>query len=181
MTNQIKRRPVKHFFIMERVQKTFILKTIITVCSVSLLSLLSVVLVYYIKYQSGYFYYMTECIDADLIRHSIWDLILPSAGTSLLASILVGTYIAFYASRIIALPLFKIKNWASSMFAGDLNYEVSLRKGDDLFELATSCKQISRKYNEIFRDIKAVLENKDKNSDQKTDALKEYISQFKIV
>jgi len=181
MTEKIKRHPIKHFFIMDRVQKFFIVRTLFIACTVSLLTLLSVLLVYYIKYKSGYFYYMTESLDADLVRHSIWSLIIPSAGPSLLVAIVVAFILALYGSRKIALPLFKIKQWATSMFAGDLTYEVSLRKGDNLFELETSCKQVSKKYNEIFYEIKSQLENDTKNSDQKITDLKEYLSGFNLV
>jgi len=179
MPNPIKRHPIKHFFIMDRVQKTFISKTLIKVFTVSLVTFLMVVLIYYLKYRNGYFYYMTESLDEDLIRHSIWSLILPSAGPSLFASLIVGVYIALDASRKIALPLFKIKQWATALFAGNLDYYVTLRKGDDLFELEASCKQISRKYNEIINEIKDVLDGQEINSDQKVIDLKEYVSQFK--
>ena len=66
MTDKIKRYPIKHFFIMDRVQKTFIVKTLIIVCAVSMLTLLSVIFMYYLKYRTGYFYYMTESMDAGI-------------------------------------------------------------------------------------------------------------------
>ena len=181
MPNKFKRHPVKHFFIMGRVQKKIIGRMMVIMGTVSLITLAMVVAVYYLKYQSGYFYFMTESLDANLVRHSIWSLILPSIGPSILASLLVGAYVSLSASRKIALPLFKIKQWATSMFAGNLDYQVTLRDGDDLFELETSCHQVSRKYNEIFSEIKLVLEDEKTTPESKVSAMQDYISQFKII
>jgi len=180
MTHKPARHPVKHFLIMTRVQQRFIFRGVIAVSLLSLFSLLMVVILYYLKYRTGYFYYMTESLEQDLIRYSIWDLILPSAGPALFASILIGVGMALWASRKIALPLFKIRQWAVSMFAGDLNYKVTLRESDDLYELETSCHQVSQKYNEIFRTIKNTLHSPDKNPEEKLAELEKYLDEFNL-
>ncbi len=180
MAQRHKRYPVKHFFIMDRMQKAYIFQVMLIVLGICILTLLAVVGVYYLKFKTGYFYFMTEDMNADLIRHNIWSLVLPSAGPSFIIALLLGVHIALFSSRKIAIPLYKIKKWAEFLFRGDLTYQVVMRKSDNMRELQTSCNQVSKKYLEIVQTIENMASSTEKDSEKKLEDIKEYLSKFKL-
>ncbi|MFC1584759.1 hypothetical protein ACFL5V_04355 [Fibrobacterota bacterium] len=180
MEEEHKRYPVKHFFIMSRIQWRYIIRIMGSVFLITLAVLLTVVVVYHLKFKTGYFYYMTEDMNADLIRHNIWSLIIPSFLPSALASIIIGLNISLYSSRKIALPIFKIRKWSENLFAGNFNYEVTVRKKDDMGELVTACNQVARKYSMIFRQIQGITATENKPPEEKIEELKRVIGPLKI-
>lgn len=148
-----KRHPIKNFIIMPRIQWEYIFKMMAMVSVTSMGTLLVVIIVYYAKFRTGYFYFLTDNMGGPIIKHTIWGLVIPSAVPAILLAILLGLYISLYSSRKIALPLFKIRRWAEAIFAGNLRHFVSLRKEDNLGELATACNQISKKFSQVLKEI----------------------------
>jgi len=148
-----KRHPIKNFIIVPGVQWAHVIRMMSMTLLTSITTLVIVAGVYYFKFGSGYFYYLEDQAEGLVIRHNIWNLVLPSALPALFLTVILSAYISLYSSRKIALPIFKIRRWSEALFAGNLRHSVNLRKGDNLNELAHSCNQISRKYSQILKDI----------------------------
>lgn len=173
-----KRYPIRHFFIMNRIQRKWIFRVFLTVFSVTLMTLGSVVMSYFFQYEAGHFYFLGPEVSEDLIRYTVWAIVLPSVVPSFLLATLLGLLLALYSSRKIAVPIYKIRVWSDALFSGDLTYRVRMRKGDDLEELESACNQVSNKFNATVETIKGIL---DGNEDNQIGRIKETIEDLKLV
>ena len=174
------RHPVTHYFIISRAQWNYIIRVLGTIVGITLLTLIIVAAVYYVKFKTGYFYYMTEDLNADLIRHNIWSLILPSFLPSALVALIIGTNVTLYSSRKIVLPILKIRKWAEALFAGNFGHFMTVRESDNLNELAAACNQVSGKYADILKNIQSTINDMDKGADKKIQEVNKILSSLNL-
>ncbi len=179
-TSDYKRRPIKHFIMMSRVQWQYIRRVMLMVAITTVLTILCVALVYALKYKSGYFYYLSQNMEGDLIRRNIWELLLPSFVFSAFGTILLGLGISLYSSRKIALPLFKIRRWAENVFAGNFKHRVTLRDNDNLDELMTSCNQVSRSYSALLQKLQDTSTDDSLTSEEKIAGIQKTLSEVEF-
>jgi methyl-accepting chemotaxis protein len=179
MNEQYTRRPIKHYFIMSQTQWNYILPIMVTVALATLTTLLIVVAVYYLKFHPGDFFYLTENMKTDLVKHGIWELVLPSFLPSAGVSLLIGLIITLYSSRKMVLPIFKIRQWSDALVAGELDYMVSTRKSDNMQELATSCNRVTEKYSQILRSIDSATSSR-KPVEKKVEEVKKILDSLNL-
>jgi methyl-accepting chemotaxis protein len=74
-----------------------------------------------------------------LDRRGLLTMLLPAIAAMSVTGILMGWLLTLGASRRIALPVYKVTQWARRVSEGDLHVRLGFRKGDGLDGLAETC------------------------------------------
>jgi hypothetical protein len=160
MTNEStnnRRRPVRNFIILPGIQTRFIVQFAAVLVVTSFLTVVAIVMSYYFKSGDGYFYFMSNDLNKPLEQHNLLTTILPTLVAVELISVLVALYIGLFASRKIAVPLYRIRLWAKQVREGNLDYKLSFREKNEYVELEQVCNEVSMNMKFDLTDMKNKL------------------------
>jgi hypothetical protein len=96
-----------------------------------------------------------------------------AAGVSVFVGFIVGTW----ASRKVALPVYKVEQWSRGLNQGDLTIFLGMRETDFWGEMAISCNGFTKKLRRQLQTIQTKLENDDETISQD---IKQLLEQYKI-
>jgi len=157
------RHPVKNFFVKKSFQFKLIAKTIVIVVATGLLTLGLMAFIYNSKARTGSFYYMSDDLTKDLELQNIFGIILPPIIAVELMAIFIAFGIGLFSSRKIAVPLYKVERWATSLRNGKLNTTLAFREVDHLKELTSQCNAATDFYRDLLTEITTCTETIAKN------------------
>jgi methyl-accepting chemotaxis protein len=166
VTDQHLRHPVKNFFVKKTIQTKIIWQIIVTVVISACLTTGILTFLYNLKARHGSFYYMSDNIMQDLELKNILQIILPSVISVEIIAILIAFGISLISSRKIAVPIYKIEQWAARLKSGKLSTKIVFRESDHLNDLTAQCNGVTEFYQSVFIDIQkhtAVIAQKSDN------------------
>jgi methyl-accepting chemotaxis protein len=153
MMEKAVRRPVANFFLKKSIQLAIIGKILFVVLISALLTTLLLAVVYNAKSQAGSFYYMSNNVMEDLKLQSILGLILPALVAAQVATLLVALGIGLFSSRKVAVPLYKIENWAAQLRNGNLNTRLAFRETKEMQDITHLCNGVAETYRDVFSRV----------------------------
>jgi len=138
--SRVHRKPFRNFIFAPRLQWPQIVRNGLMVAFTSLGTAMIVLLIYHREFGDASFYIMernSTMFPVD--RSGLVALLVPAVGGTALAGMLLGWLLTLGASRRIALPVYKVGQWARRVAEGDLHVRLGFRGGDDLEGLADNC------------------------------------------
>ncbi len=176
-----RRHPIKNFLIKKDIQVRIILRVIGLVSLVSVITAVVMVAVYYSKSKSGYLYFMSQNILDDLQRQNILMVILPTLFISEIISVAVGIWLSLYSSRKVAVPIYKVEQWAGALRNGDLTARIRFREKESMRSLTDHCNVVTEKLERDFKAIHEIIENMGKTKEPlQISVLKDILSQYRF-
>jgi methyl-accepting chemotaxis protein len=134
------RKPFRNFVFAPHVQWPQIVRNGLLVAFTSVGTAMIVLLVYHGEFGDDSFYIMEQNSTMYPVdRSGLMALLVPAVGGTALAGMLLGWLLTLGASRRIALPVYKVGQWAQRVADGDLHVRLGFRGGDDLEGLADNC------------------------------------------
>jgi methyl-accepting chemotaxis protein len=158
MTEQNVRKPLRNFFIKKSLQLTMVMKMILIVLLSTVMTTILLAVIYNAKSQGGSFYYMSNNVMEDLQLQSILGIILPALITAQVVSIIIVILIGLFSSRKIAVPLYKIEQWARHLRAGELNAYLAFRETSEMKDLVGQCNGVTEKFKQTLIEIKSAAD-----------------------
>jgi len=147
---QERRALLKRFFIKRETQIAFI-SGVFFVVAVSTVTATAVILaVYSYHSQSGALYFMSNDFEKPLSTRSFLGIALPGVLAAEAVALIVGLFAAMLGSRKIAVPLFRLEQWAKKVAQGDLLQPLNFREGRPYRDLAGQVNAAGEKMRETF-------------------------------
>lgn len=174
------RKPVRNFIFLPKVQWPQILRNMGLAAFTAVGTGVAILFLYHREFGESSIYVMDQTAALyPLDRRGLLDLLLPAVGATTLMGVLLGWLMAFGASRRIALPIFKVLQWARRISEGDLHARVGFRKPDDLDELADACNEAIDNVRGGFQEIQTLAAD-EKIPKEVRDRLGEILSRFRL-
>jgi methyl-accepting chemotaxis protein len=152
------RKPLRNFIFLPKVQWPQIVGNMALAGFTALGTGAAILYLYHREFGESSIYVMDRSsILFPLDRRGLLDLLLPAVGATTLMGMFLGWLMAFGASRRIALPIYKVEQWARRISSGDLHVRVGFRKADHLDELANACNGALDKVREDFLEIRSLV------------------------
>ncbi len=163
-----KRRPLINFFIKPGLQFRLTLMFIVTslvasFCSLGLIFLIIRVDIDGLEGLRTAWYYLKATYPG------FWV----ATGVSLVVGAIVGTY----ASRKVALPIFKVEKWSESLKKGDLTVNLGMRDSDYWEHMASTCNSFT---NELRDHMKALQKLAEAEDEKLGSEVKRLLMKYKI-
>jgi methyl-accepting chemotaxis protein len=134
------RKPFRNFVFAPRVQWPQIVRNGMLVAFTSLGTGMAILLIYHREFGDASFYIMEQNSTMYPVdRSGLMGLLVPAVGGTAVTGMLLGWLLTLGASRRIALPVYKIGQWAQRVAQGDLHVRLGFRGGDGLEGLADNC------------------------------------------
>ncbi len=156
MTSKKSRR--KSYLIDRKFQLSFILKFLSILVIFVLLTGFSIIMIYYIKYQSGKSFfdnYLVIVREGEAIEiTNMFDVIAPVMIISSLIIVFFTSIYGLFYSHKIAVPIYRVKRTLESMCRGILNFNVKLRKKDKFQYLEEHLNKIINIFNHEIVTLK---------------------------
>jgi len=173
------RKPLRNFIFLPKVQWPQILGNMALAGITAIGTGIGIILLYYREFGESAIYIMDRSsVLYPLDRQGLVNLILPAVGASTLMGMSVGWLMAFGASRRVALPIYKVEQWARRVSSGDLHVRLGFRKADHLDELANACNGALDKVREDFVEIRSLVAD-EKIPKEVRDRLGEILSRYR--
>jgi len=153
-----RRRPIRNFIVLPGIQTRFIVHFVQVLLLATFLTIVAIVMTYYLKSNSGDFYFMSKDLTKGLEQKSLLTTILPTLLTVELICLLVALYIGLFASRKIAVPLYRIQMWAKEIVKGNLEYNLLFREKTECRELENSCNMLAKTLKADLDQIKEKIQ-----------------------
>jgi methyl-accepting chemotaxis protein len=113
--------------------------------------------VYFYSSQSGYLYFMSNDFEKPLVRQSLLAIALPGLLFAEGVTLLIGFFIALWVSRKIAVPLYKLEQWAGAIAEGNLNLHLQFREKGQHQSLMRSCNAAGARVRNTFSELDRLL------------------------
>jgi len=151
---KFKRQPLKNFFIKPGLQVRLTILFVIAslVASFCSLGVLFLIIQFDIDGLEGLrtaWYYLKATYPG------FWV----ATGVSLLVGIVVGTF----ASRKVALPIFKVEQWAEAMKRGDFTVHLGMRDSDYWQKMANTCNSFTSEMRENLSQVQKLTNENHEN------------------
>jgi methyl-accepting chemotaxis protein len=159
MTAPNVRKPVRNFFVKKSLQLSMVIRMMLIVLLSTAITTLLLAIVYNAKSQGGSFYYMSNNVMEDLQLESILGIILPAIITAQVVSIFIVIGIGLFSSRKIAVPLYKIEQWAHHVRNGKLNAYLAFRETAQMKELVSECNGVTAKFKQTLTEIRTTADS----------------------
>jgi hypothetical protein len=176
MTEKTLRRPIRNFFVKRSMQLSIFGKILLVALISVLLTTMILAVAYNARSQGGNFYYMSDNIMEDLKLQSILGLVLPAVIAAQAVSLFIAIGIGLFSSRIAAVPIYKIENWAAQLKDGNLKTQLAFREARKMQNLTEQCNAVADTYRELCVSIdasaKAIEENAENPAQIKAEAAK---------
>jgi len=162
----LKRHPLANYLIKPRLQIRltifFILVvTVGTFCSLALFSLIK-----RLPYDG---------METFRVAWFLLESFAPALWVMLTVSIIVGVLAGLYASRKVALPIYKVEQWAAELEKGNMKRPLGMRDNDYWEEMATYCNNFLKNIKSDFNQIEEISH---KSSDTTKEALKKILDKY---
>jgi len=152
--NKFKRQPLKNFFIKPGLQIRLTIQFVIgsffaSFCSLALLFAIS-------RFDSD---------GLEGLRTAWYYLQATYSGFGIAAcvSLLVGMVIGTYASRKVALPIFKVEQWAEGLKKGDFTVHLGMRDSDYWQKMANTCNGFTSEMRENLKQVQNLTSDDHEN------------------
>lgn len=156
----IERKPLRNFIFDPRLQWPQILRNGLLVVFTSLGTGLAIVYLYNREFGSMSIYVMDRnSAFYPLDRQGLVSMLLPAVLATTLSGLFLGWLLTLGASRRIALPIFKVKQWASRVAEGDLHVRLGFRKNDGLQSLADQCNAALDRVRSGYEEIETLSQD----------------------
>lgn len=103
----------------------------------------------------------------------------PAIAGPAIAGLLLGWLLTLGASRRIALPIYKVNQWAGKVSTGDLHARLGFRPGDGLESLAESCNSVVDTVRAGYLELETMSED-EKIPEEVRNRLGEILSRYKL-
>lgn len=103
----------------------------------------------------------------------------PAIAGPAIAGVLLGWLLTLGASRRIALPIYKVKQWADKVAEGDLHARLGFRPGDELESLSDSCNSVVDTVRAGILELEKMSED-EKIPEEVRNRLGEILSRFSL-
>lgn len=151
------RKPLRNFIFLPKVQWPQIVGNMALAGFTALGTGAAILYLYHREFGESSIYIMDQSSTLlPLDRRGLLNLLLPAVGASTVMGLFLGWLMAFGASRRIALPIYKVEQWARRVSSGDLHVRLGFRKADRLEELANACNGALDKVREDFQEIRTL-------------------------
>ena len=158
LAKSFSRRPLRNFIFLPKVQWPQIVGNMVLAMVTAVGTGIAILYLYQGEFGDSSIYIMDKASSLrPLDRRGLLDLLLPAVGATTLMGMFLGWLMAFGASRRIALPIYKVQQWARRISNGDLHVRVGFRKADHLDELANACNEALDKVREDFLEIRSLV------------------------
>lgn len=152
------RRPLRNFIFLPQVQWPQIAGNMALAFATAVGTGLAILYLYHREFGESSIYVMDKSSALyPLDRRGLLNLLLPAVGATTLMGMLLGWLMAFGASRRIALPIYKVEQWARRVSKGDLHVRLGFRKADRLQDLADACNGALDKVRMDLLEIQSVV------------------------
>jgi len=156
----INRKPIRNFIFDPRSQWPQILRNGLLVVFTSMGTGLAILYLYSREFGSMSVYVMDRnSAFYPLDRQSLISMIFPAILATTLSGLFLGWLLTFGASRRIALPIFKVKQWAQRIAEGDLHVRLGFRKHDGLEDLADQCNAALDRLRSGYEEIESIRQD----------------------
>lgn len=164
--DNIKRRPVANFIIKPRLQLKLIIlfvfaSVIASVCSLGLLFLILRIDLDGLEGLRTAWYYLKATY--------------PGFGIAAAVSLLVGILVGTYASRKVALPIYKVEKWSKSLQEGNLKAKLGMRNQDYWEEMAKNCNTFTH---DLRKNFKMLQSNKSLSESELREKLNLFLNRY---
>jgi methyl-accepting chemotaxis protein len=106
-------------------------------------------------------------------------LLTPAVAGTAIAGVLLGWLLTLGASRRIALPIYKVGQWAQKVSEGDLHVRLGFRDGDGLESLAKGCNSVVDTFRDGLLDLETMSQDA-KIPEEVRNRLGEILSRYKL-
>lgn len=155
---KFKRHYFKNFLIKKDLQLRFIRKIIFAVIITAVITVAILGAVYYVKANSGYFYFIEQDLMGDLEQRSMLEVILPSLVIAEIVSIIVGVMLGLFSSRKFAVPIYKIEQFVTNLQNHKFGARLFFREKDEFEDLTRECNTLSEGLKETFDQLSSNLD-----------------------
>lgn len=169
MTSRIgikaKRHPVRNFIILPELAWPYIIRVVVLVNLAGVLMATSICALFYLRFGTGP---MAESVPgADpvneapmsaLMEENLMDVVISAFVISDVVSLVIGLWFAFFFSRRVSVPIYRVRKWAEAVVTGDLAHRIKFRPGDDLQMLEDALNKVSAHYATVIDDLRRQLD-----------------------
>jgi methyl-accepting chemotaxis protein len=139
-TPHVTRKPLGNFVFEPKVQWPQIVRNGLMALITSLGTAGAILWIYHREFGDASVYILDRNSAFFPLDHSgLLAVLTPAIAGPAIAGVLLGWLLTLGASRRIALPIYKVKQWADKVSDGDLGARLGFRPGDGLESLAESC------------------------------------------
>lgn len=174
------RKPFRNFIFDPRHQWPQILRNGLLVVFTSLGTGLAIVYLYQREFANTSIYVMDRnSAFYPLDRQGLVSMLLPAVAATTLSGLFLGWLLTLGASRRIALPIFKVTQWANRISEGDLHFRLGFRKNDGLQPMADQCNAALDKVRQGYMEIRTIAED-EKIPEEARRRLGEILSKYRL-
>lgn len=156
----IHRKPIRNFIFDPHNQWPQILRNGLLVIFTSLGTGMAILYLYNREFGSMSVYVMDRnSAFYPIDRQGLISMLLPAILATSLSGLFLGWLLTFGASRRIALPIFKVKQWAHRVAEGDLHVRLGFRKHDGLEDLADQCNAALDRVRSGYEEIETICQD----------------------
>ncbi|MFP4013165.1 MAG: hypothetical protein ACLFVQ_03700 [Chitinispirillaceae bacterium] len=150
------RKPFRNFFIKKSVQFKLVFQIFFTILLTATITTVLISIHYISKADQGSFFLMSnDGVMLDLKLVSMLGIVLPALIIAQTISIVIALAIGLFSSRKIAVPLYKIENWASRIRSGKLNTTLAFREKKEMKELTFQCNAATDFFRNTLEEIRS--------------------------
>lgn len=162
-----RRHFVRNFFVKRQMQVMMTLQILLAVILAAAITVVVLVTLYYYRSGSGYFYFMSRDLMEEMQRFTIAEVILPGLLIAEIVSVVLGAMIGFFASRKLAVPVYKMEMWVLSILKKNFKEKIIFREKDVFKTLCKECNHLSETLDRSFCSLQKELEEVEKESSEK--------------
>ena len=142
-TSHAHRKPFGNFVFEPKIQWPQILRNGLMSLFTSMGTAGAILWIYHKEFGDASIYVVDRNSVCFSLDHSgLLAVLTPAIAGPTIAGVLLGWLLTLGASRRIALPIYKVKQWAEKVSTGDLHARLGFRHGDGLESLAESCNSL---------------------------------------
>lgn len=180
------RHPIRNFIILPDVQWPYIIRILALVNLSGVLMATTICAFFYWRYENGPLMdseagmeMVNENLMSVLVEENLMDVVIPAFVVSDVVSLLIGLWLALYFSRKVSVPIYRVKQWAEMMVAGDLACRLKFRPGDDLQALEDACNKVGGHYASVIEDLRRQIAEVDSSDSPKIQGIKSTLDRLR--
>lgn len=180
------RRPIRNFILLPDLQWPYIIRILALLNLAGVLMATTICTLFYLRYNVPVPDEAEVVLDAGegnpmggLLEENLMDVIIPAFVISDVVSLCLGLWAALYFSRKLAVPLYRVKQWADVIASGDLSHRLKFRPGDDLETLEAACNQVSETYAHLIDDLRRQVAEADLPASPRLQRLKSTLERLR--
>jgi len=152
-----RRKTLKNFFVLREVQLPYVRQMMFLVLMTTLVSVGAILAAYFYAGRSGSLYFMSHDFEQPLIRKDLLSIALPGLFAAEGLALLAAFCLALWASRHLAVLLYKIRYWAAAFSSGDLTGTLHFREKKDFSELIETCNSGVERVRTAMSDLDQIF------------------------